>query len=220
METTKITSRDEINKLNKINSQHVNKENFEDKFKAVHGDLYNYDEFDFRDGQTPGKIKCKIHTADPVFMQTPSNHIKGHHCPYCSKDGKKPAKIYMPEIINKFNIFHDNKYDYSGVSMNNNMKLRDKITIKCPIHGGEPFEQTIEDHLRHTGCKKCVNFKNSIRYKYPDIADEWDINNKVDIDLVRLKDIAMWVCENNHCYTMRVDTKKNGGKCPVCKKNG
>lgn len=50
----------------------------------------------------------------------------------------------------KFNIRHNNKYDYTKSIYVNS---RTPIIITCPIHGD--FEQRPEYHLSGNGCKKC-----------------------------------------------------------------
>ena len=57
-------------------------------------------------------------------------------------------------FLNKANIKHNFKYNYSKV------KYKDSLTniiIICPIHG--EFEQTPQNHLRGRGCKFCANDK-------------------------------------------------------------
>ena len=59
-------------------------------------------------------------------------------------------KISINDLfINKANIVHMNKYDYSLV---NYIYSYEKVKIICPIHG--IFEQTPNNHLR-SGCLKC-----------------------------------------------------------------
>ena len=47
---------------------------------------------------------------------------------------------------------HNNKYDYSKAKY---IKIHDKTTIICPIHG--EFEQSFNVHRMGSGCKKCSN---------------------------------------------------------------
>lgn len=47
------------------------------------------------------------------------------------------------EIMQLFNIQHNNKYDYSLMKYRTN---RDKIKIICPIHG--IFEQRLDAHKK------------------------------------------------------------------------
>lgn len=53
------------------------------------------------------------------------------------------------EFIERANIIHKNKYDYSLVEYVNN---KTKIKIICPRHG--VFEQTPASHLSESGCKE------------------------------------------------------------------
>lgn len=59
-------------------------------------------------------------------------------------------KITKEEFINKVNVIHNNKYDYTNTIING---LNNKITILCLEHG--EFEQLASGHLRGQGCKKC-----------------------------------------------------------------
>ena len=53
------------------------------------------------------------------------------------------------EFIERANIVHKNKYDYSLVEYVNN---KTKVKIICPRHG--VFEQLPNDHENGRGCKK------------------------------------------------------------------
>lgn len=60
-------------------------------------------------------------------------------------------------LIAKFNIIHNNKYDYSKIEYND---WKDKILINCPLHG--EFIQRITGHSQGNGCPKCgIELKNS-----------------------------------------------------------
>jgi hypothetical protein len=56
----------------------------------------------------------------------------------------------LKSFIEKANIKHNFKYDYSKSKYVNN---RIKIIIICPIHG--EFLQNSNDHLTNNGCKSC-----------------------------------------------------------------
>ena len=69
--------------------------------------------------------------------------------------------IYLMNKTNKFiekcNIIHNNKYDYSKVEY---IKNTNKVCIICPEHG--EFWQTPKDHLNKRGCPVCGKL-NSIK---------------------------------------------------------
>jgi len=56
------------------------------------------------------------------------------------------------KFINKAKSIHGERYDYSNVDY---IKNDIKVKIICPIHG--EFEQSPNNHLKGSGCKKCAN---------------------------------------------------------------
>lgn len=119
---------------------------FISKAKEMHGDTYNYSKSIYFTAHKKVKIICCLHG---VFEQTPNNHIycnKG--CPSCA--GNK--KYTIPEFIQKANMVHKFKYDYSR---SNYIGCFDKIIIRCPIHGD--FIQSPSEHLYGKGCSKCTH---------------------------------------------------------------
>lgn len=63
-------------------------------------------------------------------------------------------------FIEKANLIHNNKYDYSKVEWHN---IKEKLCIICPKHG--EFWQTGDAHLQGRGCPKCGKENNSVRQK-------------------------------------------------------
>lgn len=69
-------------------------------------------------------------------------------------------KLTQKEVIEKFRKAHGDKYDYSKVIYKN---MRTKVCIICPIHG--EFWQTPDQHSRGVGCRKCAEYRNSLKYR-------------------------------------------------------
>lgn len=64
-------------------------------------------------------------------------------------------KVDKNNFIERSDLIHKNKYDYSKVEFK---KLSDNITICCPVHG--EFVQTANSHVnKGFGCKKCGRLK-------------------------------------------------------------
>ena len=124
------------------------------KFKAVHGDKYDYSKVEFV--KTTIKV-CIICPEHGEFWQEPHAHIKGQGCPKCGVIKRAlNKKNSIEDFINKAMEIHGNKYDYSKVEYKTS---KQKVTIICPIHG--PFEITPHDHIGKyaRGCPKCGNEK-------------------------------------------------------------
>ena len=56
-------------------------EKFIEEATKVHGGLYEYHKVEYVNGKTKVCIVCPIHGE---FWQSPTNHLKGKGCPYCS----------------------------------------------------------------------------------------------------------------------------------------
>ena len=61
-------------------------EMFVEEATKIHGGLYEYHKVEYVNGKTKVCIVCPIHGD---FWQTPTNHLKGKGCPYCSGNAKK-----------------------------------------------------------------------------------------------------------------------------------
>jgi len=68
----------------------------------------------------------------------------------------KGFPISINEFVNKSNIIHNNKYDYSLVTFK---VVRDIVTIICPIHGS--FQQKVVNHMNGSECQLCSKNKSS-----------------------------------------------------------
>jgi hypothetical protein len=88
-------------------------------------------------------ITCREHGD---FEQIVLNHLAGKGCKKCPENSKK-EKI---EILEKLNLLHNNKYDYS---LSDFKRTRDSILIICPKH--KEFKQTLNNHLSGRGCPFC-----------------------------------------------------------------
>jgi hypothetical protein len=115
------------------------------KFKAIHGDRYDYSKLFYVNKDSKVTILCKEHGE---FEQTPATHWKGGICPSCTLVSRRD------KIIADFKSVHGDLYDYSKVIYVNS---RSKVTIICPKHGD--FEQNIVYHRSGRICPHCTGFK-------------------------------------------------------------
>lgn len=126
------------------NKKYLDNDKFIKRAKKVHGDKYDYSLVDYVNYSTKIKILCPDHGE---FFMTPSNHIKGVRCRFCS--GKFSTK---ERFIKDAKKIHDDKYDYSPVEYK---RCNVKVQIICKKHG--IFEQTPTCHLAGSGCLKCAS---------------------------------------------------------------
>ena len=137
----------------------MNKTNeFINKAKTKHGDKYDYSKTIYTGIDNNVIIICPEHGE---FKQCAYSHIKGSNCPKCrNKNLSEKYRTSLSTFINKAQLKHGNKYDYSNVVYTNG---KTKIDILCQKHG--IFKQIPEAHLQGKGCPTCKESKgeNKIR---------------------------------------------------------
>lgn len=194
----------------------LNKYNFVEKARQVHGDKYDYSKSIYNGSQNKLTIICPIHGS---FTQSPDVHINGGAgCPLCGRD-KIAAKtrIGLERFIERARQVHGDKYDYSKVNYINSYT---EVEIICSIHGS--FWQKPDNHIRvKCGCPWCSGVKTDID-KFIERSkkihgDKYDysktvyVNNKTKVCITCPIHGDFWVSIINHIYD------KNG--CPRCKES-
>jgi ferredoxin-like protein FixX len=125
---------------------------FLDKAAALHGEKFDYSKVKYINTYTKVIIICKIHGE---FLQKPNSHLSGLGCAACAKDGKI---VSIDEQIERANIFHQSKYDYSLIDKENYKGTHQKLPIICPSHG--VFWQRLGLHVSAgNGCRFCHSSK-------------------------------------------------------------
>jgi len=100
----------------------------------------------FSGSKLPMIMNCPNHGD---FESTPEKLLSGSMCKLCYRDSRINTLSYF---IEKANIIHSNKYDYTKSVYNG---FNSRIDIRCPKHG--IFNQLVKGHLSGDGCKKCSN---------------------------------------------------------------
>ena len=77
---------------------------FIEEANKVHGGLYEYHKVDYINTNSKVCIVCPTHGD---FWQTPSNHLKGKGCPYCSGNAKKWSKETCEQEARKYKYVFD-----------------------------------------------------------------------------------------------------------------
>lgn len=128
------------------------KEEFINRFKKKHGNLYDYSNVEYRGGKIKVEIFCNKHQE--YFWQYPIYHQTSTGCKKCIKEKqctKRNTNRTLLEAIRELVVVHGDKYDYSNVVYINTTC---KITIICKEHG--EFEQSFSKHLAGQGCGICA----------------------------------------------------------------
>jgi very-short-patch-repair endonuclease len=174
----------------------------------LYGDKYDYSKVNYKNVNQKIEILCKIHNL--LFKQTPRKHLIGNGCPKCNKN----VKYTNESFINRANIIHNNKYDYSLVEYKCS---HSKIKIICKEHG--IFEQLPYCHLKGNKCPDCTKNKKSTTEKF--IIKANVIHNfQYDYSLTNYKNNSTKVkiiCPEHGIFEQIPDNHLKGCKCSKCK---
>lgn len=133
----------------------VTKEKFIERATKLFNGFYDYSKVEFNDSKKDyitiicpkhGEFKHKVHW-----------HLAGHGCSQCAIE---KSRITTNAFVARAMELHKEKYDYSK---SNIVRTKDEITIVCPIHG--EFKQTIESHLKGSGCPICGKVESSSEHE-------------------------------------------------------
>lgn len=122
-------------------------EEFIKRATLVHDNKYDYSKTIYEKASSKVIIICPKHGE---FKQAATDHINAKNgCEKCSYEIRNiPSTI--EEFINKANIIHNFKYDYTKTIYYN---AATKVDIICTKHG--IFKQTPNHHLSDEGCPIC-----------------------------------------------------------------
>lgn len=136
----------------------MDKEEFVQKAKLVHGDKYVYSLVDYKKGNIKVKIICRDHG---VFEQTPNGHLNKHGCQECNPKRALTTK----EFIIKAKEIHGDKYNYSLVEYVN---YNTPVKIICLEHGVfEILAGRILDRKIKNPCPECKKISELNRVYHP-----------------------------------------------------
>jgi G:T-mismatch repair DNA endonuclease (very short patch repair protein) len=192
-----------------------------DRFRAVHGNRYDYSKVKYVDATTPVTILCPEHGE---FLQTPNSHKRGSGCLKCAytKNGADKAALVKAELHQRFRDVHGDRYDYSRVEY---VGRSTKVTIGCQEHGW--FQQTPSSHWEGHGCPKCADIErglakraaaraNILKKFHAMHADKYDYSEFV---YTRSDEKATIVCRVHGPFLQTPRMHARGNGCPACAKD-
>jgi ribosomal protein L36 len=193
-------------------------EGFIEKAKKKHGNKYDYSKVKYNGAHKKVIIICKDHGE---FKQTPGSHLTGKgwskcSCPSCSGN----IKLTTEEFIEKAQVKHGNKYDYSKVEYINN---HTKVIIICIEHG--EFKQTPGNHLSGKGCFTCSNILNA--KKLSSTTEEFikkakkvhgDTYDYSKANYINNRKKVIIICKDHGEFKQQPNNHLNGNGCPTCNK--
>ncbi len=189
----------------------------EDSFNKIHNGKYNYSKSIYSGVHNLIVIVCPKHGD---FKMTPGNHKSNKQgCPKCGTEKMKKIKSDSKEsFIEKANLIHGKRYDYSNVLYINSKKY---VDIICSIHG--KFRQFPSNHLKGQGCPYCGKIKlyKVLTKPFADFVKEANkIHNSYYIydedSYKNAKGYVNIICTKHGKFRQRVQSHLSGNGCSSC----
>ena len=119
---------------------------FIDKAILKYGKVYDYSKVVYKGLNVPVTIICQKHGE---FTVSPHTHLRptSNGCIKCHNNRTEKRD----EFIRKAQELHGHIYNYKYIDLNDKY-----LKIYCTVHK-EVFHQRSVNHLRYSGCKKCIH---------------------------------------------------------------
>ena len=122
-------------------NRRVSDEQWIGRFRAVHGQTYDYSEFTSNGAENKAIITCRNHGE---FPQEPIVHANGHGCPKCLKKNQTMVYDFLSEIFPDQEIFYDFRHPELRFSQSNATMELDiwipEISLAVEYQGEQHFE--------------------------------------------------------------------------------
>lgn len=207
----------------------ITPEEYFEMARFVHNNFFTYEHAIYTGSNNKITPTCPIHGD---FEVKANNHLTGHNCPKCSKEGikhkitplpkrkKSTKKLTQDNVIERIRLIHGDKYDtslveYKGVS--NKIKLIcNEIDEIGEIHG--IFEITPAHLFGGQGCPKCGgNYRHttdSIVAKFKMVhKDDYDYSKFIYVDYHTSGEI---ICPIHGSFYQTPANHLKGKGCPYC----
>ena len=142
-------------KITRGKNRRMNTEQFIEKAREIHGDLYDYSDTIYVLSCSQVTIICRKHGP---FSQKPNGHLNNKSgCRKCANEYNSINQRSNTEsFIKKATIIWGERWDYSLVEY---IDVATPVNILCKVQGHGVFQQTPNGHLTHrNGCMKCLDW--------------------------------------------------------------
>ena len=185
------------------------KEIFIEKANKKHNNKYDYCKVEYVNSLAKVCIICPEHGE---FWQTPSAHVRGHGCPFCSNKNRGKHTITTETLIKKYNKVHNRKYSYEKTEY---IDANTKICVTCPTHGD--FYILPFNHLNGQGCPKCKGrnlTQEEVIEKFKETHGDKYNYSKVVFN--KIKEKVCIICPEHGEFWQTPQKHINGQGCPLC----
>jgi len=201
-----------VRKEKKLNC-YINKSNVKFNFK------YDYsliDKNNYKGVNSYVKIVCPIHGEFEQILYLHYNSNTG--CPKCSNALPSSLQKGLKYYIDKSNMVHNFKYDYSLINESDFRTSHQKVKVRCK--NNHIFEVTLKEHISHkSGCVLCNRPVNNLETFIS--ASTLKHGNKYDyskVNYVNQNTKVIIICKTHGEFTQKPTNHYHSKRgCPKCK---
>ena len=167
-----------------------NKQEFIKKAIKIHGNKYDYTDFEYIKSYIKSKIYCK--QCNKYYLITPNSHLNNKGCPKCAINNMaENNKLKFKEFKEKAVKIHGDNYEYNKENYKSKTEDMQIYCKTCQKY----FTQKPSNHLSGRGCKICSSNKTQRElYNYITELIKAEINNR---EIIRPQELDIWIPSHN-----------------------
>ena len=188
----------------------LTRDSFIEKANSIFNGKSSYEKVNYTDYKTEVTITCPIHGD---FKQRPSNHLKGHGCPLCAKNGVKPtleafSARFSDKMINLLEFEYKRATDAGKC-----------LCERC----GNVWYTTPMSLMKGSGCPRCAkerrvmkrtsNIDEFIRKFQEKHGINYDFSESKYVNAITKMAV---ICPSHGKFFMTPNDLLSGHGCPIC----
>ena len=188
----------------------LTRDSFIEKANSIFNGKYSYEKVNYVDYKTEVTITCPIHGD---FKQRPSNHLKGHGCPLCAKNGVKPTlEAFRARFSDK--MINLSEFEYK--------RATDAGKCLCE-RCGNVWYTTPMSLTKGSGCPRCAKERRVMKRtsNIDEFIRKFQEKHGINYDFSEAKYVnaitkMAVICPSHGKFFMTPNDLLSGHGCPIC----
>ena len=188
----------------------LTRDSFIEKANSIFNGKYSYEKVNYVDYKTEVTITCPIHGD---FKQRPSNHLKGHGCPHCAKNGVKPTlEAFRARFSDK--MINLSEFEYK--------RATDAGKCLCE-RCGNVWYTTPMSLMKGSGCPRCAKERRVMKRtsNIDEFIRKFQEKHGINYDFSEAKYVnaitkMAVICPSHGKFFMTPNDLLSGHGCPIC----
>ena len=188
----------------------LTRDSFIEKANSIFNGKYSYEKVNYTDYKTEVTITCPIHGD---FKQRPSNHLKGHGCPLCAKNGVKPTlEAFRARFSDK--MINLSEFEYK--------RATDAGKCLCE-RCGNVWYTTPMSLMKGSGCPRCAKERRVMKRtsNIDEFIRKFQEKHGINYDFSEAKYVnaitkMAVICPSHGKFFITPNDLLSGHGCPIC----